>query len=176
MQHVRESKTVWDSGFHIPRHRLRIPGTGFRILCARNLDSGFQSLEGLRIPWDVYTVFQSLGFRIYSTTNICWIPDCCLARWNAIKNQTNTLNICLKLGYSRQSNTGVTTNSKQIINWLKGFSCRAWLCIACVEGVKRGRANLGAQGRKERNACRDAIVFSIFHAQILSVNMMIGQN
>ena len=40
--------------------------------------------------------------------------------------------------------------------------------------VKRGRGggNLGARGRKERNACKDAIVFSIFHAQ----NLVIGQN
>ena len=30
--------------------------------------------------------------------------------------------------------------------------------------------------RKERNACKDAIVFSIFHAQILSVKIVIGQN
>ena len=43
--------------------------------------------------------------------------------------------------------------------------------IAYVAGVERGsgRGNLGvresvwdAQGRKERNACKDAIVFSIF--------------
>ena len=34
----------------------------------------------------------------------------------------------------------------------------------------------GAPGRKERNACKDAIVFSIFHAQILSVKIVIGQN
>ena len=33
----------------------------------------------------------------------------------------------------------------------------------------RGRGNLGARGRKERHACKDAIVFSIFHAQILRV-------
>ena len=45
-----------------------------------------------------------------------------------MKNQTNTLNVCLNLWYSRQSNTSVTTRSKQIISWLKGCSCRAWLC------------------------------------------------
>ena len=54
--------------------------------------------------------------------------------------------------------------------------------VAYVAGVKgrrrrgRGRGNLGARGRKERNACKDAIVFSIFHAQILSVKIVIGQN
>ena len=54
------------------------------------------------------------------------------------------------------------------------------MCLACVAGVKRGRergrGNLGARGRKERNACKDTIVFSIFHAQILSVKIVIGQN
>ena len=56
--------------------------------------------------------------------------------------------------------------------------------VDCVAGVKRerGRGNLGARERvgcargKERNACKDAIVFSIFHAQILSVKIVIGQN
>ena len=53
-----------------------------------------------------------------------------------------------------------------------------------MAGVKRerGRGNLGAREHvgcargKERNACKDAIVFSIFHAQILSVKIVIGQN
>ena len=33
--------------------------------------------------------------------------------------------------------------------------------LACVVGVKRGRGrgNLGARGRRERNACKVAIVF-----------------
>ena len=53
---------------------------------------------------------------------------------------------------------------------------------ACVAGVKRGRGNWGlesawgAHGRTERNACKDAIVFAIFHAPILSVKIVIGQN
>ena len=38
--------------------------------------------------------------------------------------------------------------------------------VAYVAGVKgrrgRGRGNLGARGRKERNACKDAIVSSVF--------------
>ena len=55
---------------------------------------------------------------------------------------------------------------------LKGFY------ISCFAGVKRGkgRGNLGALGRKERNACKDAIVFSIFHAQNLSVKIVIDKN
>ena len=56
--------------------------------------------------------------------------------------------------------------------------------VAYVAGVKgrrgrgrgRRRGNLGARGRKERNACKDAIVSSVFHAQILSVKIVIGQN
>ena len=50
--------------------------------------------------------------------------------------------------------------------------------MACVAGVKRerGRGNLGARGRKERNACNETIVFSIFHAQIMSVKKVINQN
>ena len=42
-------------------------------------------------------------------------------------------------------------------------------------GRGRGRGNLGTRGRKERKACKDAIVFSVFHAQILSVKI-VGQN
>ena len=50
--------------------------------------------------------------------------------------------------------------------------------IACLAGVKRGRerGNLGAREIEERNGCKDAVVFSIFHAQILSVKTVIGQN
>ena len=55
-------------------------------------------------------------------------------------------------------------------------SCCGLSRIACVVGVKRGRGNLGAQARKERNTCKDAIVFSVFRAQILSVKIVIGQN
>ena len=43
--HIRESKTVLDSGFWIPHSVFRIQG-----LCQWNLDSGFQSLIGFRIP------------------------------------------------------------------------------------------------------------------------------
>ena len=52
--------------------------------------------------------------------------------------------------------------------------------VACVAGVKRGRGrgrgDLGTQGGKERNACKETIVFSIFHAQILSIKIVIGQS
>ena len=31
--------------------------------------------------------------------------------------------------------------------------------LACVAGVKRGRRDSDARGRKERNACKETIVF-----------------
>ena len=43
-------------------------------------------------------------------------------------------------------------------------------------GIWECESAWGVQGRKERNARKDAIVFSIFHAQILSVKIVIGQN
>ena len=36
-------------GFWIPRRGFRISGSGFGILCQRNLDSGFQSPVAFRI-------------------------------------------------------------------------------------------------------------------------------
>ena len=51
----RESKTVLD---WIPLSGFQIPGTGFRILCQWNLDSGFQSLVGFRIPSAVFRIPQ----------------------------------------------------------------------------------------------------------------------
>ena len=59
-----------------------------------------------------------------------------------------------------------------------GFSVPSLASVAVVKrGRGRGRGNSawGAQGREERNACKDAIVFSVFHAQILSVKIVIGQ-
>ena len=54
---VSQSKGIQDSlEYWIPCHRLRIPGTGFRILCQWNLDPGFQSLEGFQSPWDVLQI------------------------------------------------------------------------------------------------------------------------
>lgn len=42
--HVRKAMT--SLGFWIPRYRFRIPGSGYRSLCLRNLDYGFHSLVG----------------------------------------------------------------------------------------------------------------------------------
>ena len=48
---VAQSKGIQDSlECWIPCRRLRIPGTGFLILCQWNLDPGFQSVEGFQIP------------------------------------------------------------------------------------------------------------------------------
>ena len=38
------------------RFGFRIPVIGFRILCQWNLDSGYQSLVGFRIPWVVFRI------------------------------------------------------------------------------------------------------------------------
>ena len=58
--HIRESKTVLDSGFHAI-------DCGFQVLdfslCQQNLDSGFQSLVGSGFL-EVYSGFQSPRFRI----------------------------------------------------------------------------------------------------------------
>ena len=40
----------------------------------------------------------------------------------------------------------------------------------------KGKGEFGRAREKGRNVCKDAIVFSIFHAQILSVKIVIGQN
>ena len=64
LPYARESNTasliVW-----IPRHGFRISGTGFRIICHWNLDTGFQSLVRLRIP---YAVFRNPKPRIPNST------------------------------------------------------------------------------------------------------------
>ena len=43
-------------------------------------------------------------------------------------------------------------------------------------GIWAHESMWGARRRKQRNACKDAIVFCVFHAQILSVKIVIGQN
>ena len=46
-------------GFWIPRRGFQIPGTRFWILSQWDLDSGFQSLKGFRIPWVVFRIPKS---------------------------------------------------------------------------------------------------------------------
>ena len=54
------SKEIQDSlGFWILRYRLRIPTSGFRILCHWNVDSGFQSLAGFGNPWAAFRIPKS---------------------------------------------------------------------------------------------------------------------
>ena len=71
LPHVRESKTVLDSGFHTVDF-------GFQVLdssiCQWNLKSGFQSLVGFRILWAVFLIPKP---RIPdSTAKIARIPEC----------------------------------------------------------------------------------------------------
>ena len=60
--HVREPRTVLDPGFHAL-------DSGFQVLdssiCQWNLDSGFQSFVGFRIPWAVFSdsKTQDSGFH-----------------------------------------------------------------------------------------------------------------
>ena len=70
------------------------------------------------------------------------------------------------LGYMGLHGVARVNRGLQGVTW--GYKRLQW--------VKRGRGNLGAQGRKERNTCKDAIVFSVFRAHILSVKIVIGQN
>ena len=58
--------------FWIPRHGFRIPGTGIRILCQWNLDSGFQSLVGFQIPRAVFRIPKPRTPD--STANFSMIP------------------------------------------------------------------------------------------------------
>ena len=51
--------------------------------------------------------------------------------------------------------------------------------LVCSLGGRKRKGNgefRRAREKEERNTCKDAIVFSIFHAQILSVKIVIGQN
>ena len=48
---IQDSLGLW-----IVRRKFRIPGTGHRILYPWNLDSGFQSWVGFRIPWAVFRI------------------------------------------------------------------------------------------------------------------------
>ena len=59
--------------FWIPRHGFRIPGTGIRILCQWNLDSGFQSLVGFQIPRAVFRIPKPRTPD--STANFSMIPN-----------------------------------------------------------------------------------------------------
>ena len=46
---------------------------------------------------------------------------------------------------------------------------------ACLQGVRKGREIRAREEGELGNASKDAIVFSVFHAEILSVKIMIGQ-
>ena len=53
LPHVKESKTVLDSGFHAVDSGFQVLDSSF---CQWNLDSGFQSLVGFQNPWAVFQI------------------------------------------------------------------------------------------------------------------------
>ena len=61
--HVRESRTVLDSGSHAVDSEFQLLDSS---RCQWNLDSGFQSLVGFQIPW---TVFRIPKARILDSTS-----------------------------------------------------------------------------------------------------------
>ena len=65
-------------------------------------------------------------------------------------------------------------------NWFYKYhlptACRFYSPEEGEGGIWARESAWGARGRKERNACKDAIVFSVFYAQILSVKIVTGQN
>ena len=69
---ARESKKVLNSGFHAL-------DSGFQVLsfslCEWNLDSGFQSLVGIRMPWAVFRRFRNQQSWISQLAKFFWIPD-----------------------------------------------------------------------------------------------------
>ena len=68
--HVRKCKTVLVSGFHAVDFRIPVRDSSFFYW---NLDFGFQSFVGFRIPW---AGFRILKPRIlYYTSDISLIPD-----------------------------------------------------------------------------------------------------
>ena len=69
----RESKK--SLGFWIPHRGFWIQGTGFRILCHWNVDSGFQSVVGFRIL-ELNSEFQFSKSRIPDcASKNSWIPN-----------------------------------------------------------------------------------------------------
>ena len=64
----------------------------------------------------------------------------------------------------------------EIASWYQLHTSLASRSLEVGEGQGGIWARESARGRKERNACQETIVFSIFHAQILSVKIVIGQN
>ena len=47
--------------------------------------------------------------------------------------------------------------------------------LACLAGVRKGREIRAPEEGELGNASKDAIVFSVFHPEILSVKILIGQ-
>ena len=59
---------------------IRIPGTGLLVLCQWNLDSGFQSLVGVRIRWAVFRIPKAKIPGCTSKISGSWIPNAKISR------------------------------------------------------------------------------------------------
>ena len=69
LHHVRESKTVFNSGFWIPHRGFQIPITGFQSL-SMEIDSGSQNLRDSGFL-ELYSGFQNPGFQIPQSKISC---------------------------------------------------------------------------------------------------------
>ena len=79
---VAQSKGIQDS------LEFWIPGSGFRILSQWNLDSGFQSLEGFQIPWDVFQIPKQ------ARISLAWVGDATTgfsAKWRLRNERRNSI-------------------------------------------------------------------------------------
>ena len=66
-------KKIWKSW-------ILIPGTGLLVLCQLNLDSGFQSLVGVRIRWAVFRIPKAKIPDCTSKISGSWIPNAKISR------------------------------------------------------------------------------------------------
>ena len=73
-------------GFWIPHRGFWIQGTGFRILCHWNVDSGFQSVVGFRIL-ELNSEFQFSKSRIPDcASKKSWIPNSSSKKIHELRN------------------------------------------------------------------------------------------
>ena len=89
-----ESKTVLDSGFHVVDSRFQVLDSS---LCQWNLDSGFQSLVGFRIPWAVFRIpkpgIPDSISKIFPVSGFSYVGWTCLSKtgWRRILRSTRLL-------------------------------------------------------------------------------------
>ena len=75
---IRESKTVLDSAFHAVDSWFQVLDSSLFLW---NLDSGFQSLVGFRIPWAVFGIPDSTSKNLSDSPT--W-GDICVTRRNLV--------------------------------------------------------------------------------------------